>query len=415
MRIAKLSRLTVAVGLAGVAVATGCGDDEAASGDSAAPKEIKLAAPIELSGPVAGAGKEWLQYLQFGVDRVNADGGIKSLGGAKLKLLVRDTKSDPASAPAIVRELRQQGAIANVGPIGSAGVVALKPTLMSIGIPWVGVAADPSLTADDSKGTMWRIVGSAEQYAKGAFEFLAAEQDAGKVDIKKIGILSATAPPSPEYKAGIVKFAKEQGWSTVAYDYDFTKQRDYNGLVAKLRSDDVDLVMGQSYPPDALGIAKSVALQDWRPKHGFLWLDGFQSYNDFRKPAGKDVTGWLDASNVAPRSSCDTANELSDAYKKRHGVPIVGSGGGGVSVIAVIAEALERAKSADPADLKKALASTELGFCDGLYSQLGGVRFDAKGNNTAFKPTIVQLTGSQDQVAVAPADAKAGDVTWPAN
>lgn len=414
MRVAKLPEIAVAVGLVSVVFAAGCGDDDSTS-EASGGESIKIAAPMELSGSTADAGKEYLQYLQFGVDQVNENGGIEALDGAELELLVEDTKSDPAAVPGIIRNMESEGAVANVGTIASAGVVAAKPTLVSLGIPWVGVAAEPSLTSEDSDGTMWRITGNAEEYARGAFDFLAAEQEAGKIDVETIGILTPTVPPSPEYKAAIEKFATENGWSTVAYEYDFTKQVDYNSLIAKLRSEDVDLVMGQSYPPDAIGIAQAIALQDWRPKEGFLWLDGYQPYNDFFNAVSTDVEGWLDASNIAPQSSCEAQNELSKAYEDEYGGPIVSSAGGGVSVIGVIADALERAGSADPADLKEALASSELTFCEGLYGQLGGVEFDATGNNTAFEPTIVQFTEKQGQVAVAPEAAKVEDASWPAN
>jgi len=420
MRLAALSRFAVIFALvAAVAVLAGCGSssDDTSSGStggSSSPEEIKIAAPVELSGPIGSAGKQWLNYLEFGVEQVNSSGGIKSLGGAKLKLLVADTKSESTTAPALLRDMVSEGAVIDVGPL-SGGLTELKPTLISLGIPWVGVAAEPSLTEGGSEGTMWRIVGGAEAYAKGAFEFLEEQQEAGKIDLKKIGILSATSPPSPEYKAAIEKFAAENGWETVNYNYDFTKQRDYNSFVSELHNENVDLVMGQSFPPDSIGIAEAFQLQSWRPKAGFLWLDGFQVYNEFREAAGDDVTGWLAASNLAPESSCEMENELSKAYEKQHGVPIAGSAGGGVSVIGVIADALERAGSTDSDELKKALGSTKLKYCEGLYGQLGGVSFNADGNNEAFEPTILQLEGKFGQVAVAPAEAKTGEAKWPAN
>ena len=50
-----------------------------------------------------------------------------------------------------------------------------------------------------------------------------------------------------------------------------------------------------------------------------------------------------------------------------------------------------------------------------MYGQLGGLKFDDHGQNVAFEPTIVQLTGQVDQTAVAPKGAKSDDVAWPAN
>ena len=53
-------------------------------------KEVKVAVVVPLSGPWARNGELHVKGAQLAVDDINAAGGIKALGGAKLKLVVAD-------------------------------------------------------------------------------------------------------------------------------------------------------------------------------------------------------------------------------------------------------------------------------------------------------------------------------------
>src|SRR5512147_2754254 len=53
-------------------------------------KEVKVALIAPFSGPWARQGDLMLKGAEMAVDDINAQGGIKTLGGAKLKLVVID-------------------------------------------------------------------------------------------------------------------------------------------------------------------------------------------------------------------------------------------------------------------------------------------------------------------------------------
>jgi len=55
-----------------------------------AAKEIKLAVIVPLSGPWARNGELHVKGAQMAVEDINAAGGIKALGGAKIKLITAD-------------------------------------------------------------------------------------------------------------------------------------------------------------------------------------------------------------------------------------------------------------------------------------------------------------------------------------
>ena len=54
------------------------------------PTEVKVAELVPLSGLYSRFGEDCLHGAELGVEHINAEGGIKSLGGAKLKLVVLD-------------------------------------------------------------------------------------------------------------------------------------------------------------------------------------------------------------------------------------------------------------------------------------------------------------------------------------
>ncbi len=61
----------------------------------AQPKTIKIGIIHTVTGPLAEPGQACRVGAQMAADAINAAGGIKSMGGAKLELLLGDTQSKP--------------------------------------------------------------------------------------------------------------------------------------------------------------------------------------------------------------------------------------------------------------------------------------------------------------------------------
>jgi branched-chain amino acid transport system substrate-binding protein len=87
--------------------------------------EIILGSIQDLSGPLAGFGKQARMGMQLAVDEVNEQGGIN---GRKLKLLVEDSGYDPKKAVLAAQKLVNQDKIfMMVGHIGTAQNMAAMP------------------------------------------------------------------------------------------------------------------------------------------------------------------------------------------------------------------------------------------------------------------------------------------------
>ena len=87
--------------------------------------EILLGSIQDLSGPLAGFGKQIRLGMTLRVDEINEQGGVN---GRKLKLLVEDSKYDPKNAVLAAQKLVNQDKIfMMVGHLGTAQNMAAMP------------------------------------------------------------------------------------------------------------------------------------------------------------------------------------------------------------------------------------------------------------------------------------------------
>lgn len=87
--------------------------------------EITLGSIQDLSGPLAGFGKQVRLGMMLRVDEANEQGGIN---GRKFKLLVEDSAYDPRRAVLAAQKLVNQDKIfAMIGHIGTAQNMAAMP------------------------------------------------------------------------------------------------------------------------------------------------------------------------------------------------------------------------------------------------------------------------------------------------
>ena len=89
--------------------------------------EITIATIQDLSGPLAGFGKQARNGMQLRVDEINEQGGIN---GRKLVFKVEDSGYDPKRAVLAAQKLVNQDKIfAMIGHIGTAANMATFPVL----------------------------------------------------------------------------------------------------------------------------------------------------------------------------------------------------------------------------------------------------------------------------------------------
>ena len=231
----KFARRITTITLAGIVAAglTACGGSSGGNEDSVT---IGLLQPM--SGAASGYGEETQAGFKFVVDKINREGGIKSMGGAKIKIDLADTASEPGQAATEARRL-----------MGKEGVAIVSGTLLTNEMAAVSPVADQyqvpvlALFAAGSNSEYLYSLGSPydEGYAGTMVDFvkyLNEKMDAG---------LKTAALSSSNYEAGqaVDKALRPRLDSagldvvgSVPLDQDTT---DFGPAVSKLRSLKADL------------------------------------------------------------------------------------------------------------------------------------------------------------------------------
>ncbi len=143
-------------GIARRAVLRGAGLAAAALGVPrglrAQPPTVKIGVIHPVTGPLAEPGQACRAGAQLAADEVNAAGGIKSLGGARLELLLGDTQSRPEVARPEAERLVNAGAQLLMGAFSSGDSAAIVPVAQQRQIPFlVDISAADPITANVAK------------------------------------------------------------------------------------------------------------------------------------------------------------------------------------------------------------------------------------------------------------------------
>ncbi|MDY7031886.1 MAG: ABC transporter substrate-binding protein, partial [Thermodesulfobacteriota bacterium] len=97
----------------------------------AAPPEaepVKIGVILPLSGPAATYGIDAKSGIEFAIEQINEEGGIKSLGGARMKHVMVDDKTQAATGVSeFERLVTVEKVVACLGPMISAGMKAAFP------------------------------------------------------------------------------------------------------------------------------------------------------------------------------------------------------------------------------------------------------------------------------------------------
>lgn len=102
----------------------------------AQPASVKIGLIHPVTGALAYSGQQCRVGNAMAIEEINAGGGIKSLGGAKLEPMLGDAQSRPEVAVSEVEKMAEGGAHAFVGAFASAIGLAATQAAAKYNIPW---------------------------------------------------------------------------------------------------------------------------------------------------------------------------------------------------------------------------------------------------------------------------------------
>ncbi|MGE0315196.1 MAG: ABC transporter substrate-binding protein [Lautropia sp.] len=344
---------------------------------------IKVGVILPLSGANAQFGINSRNGIELVANEINASGGIKSLGGAKIELVVADGTSTPTTAANVAQRLiTQNRCVAILGAFASALTLAISEVTERRGIPLLTMSFADQITGRGFRN-VFQVVSKASVIGRAQFDYALQIAQAAGEKVSRAAIMYEDTAYGTSQATGLRAAAKQAGVELVMDDAYPLGITDVTPLITKLRASNAQMVFPVSYLNDSLLIIRTMRQQ----KIDMPAIGGAAGYviPDFVKGLGEFSE---DVMSISPGSH-DLAADMTKRFEEKYGYFMVHEALEHAVCMGVLAEALETAKSADSAKVREVLASKR--FTVGWSTALtGAVQFDATGLNTLAKPVMVQ-------------------------
>ena len=381
-----------------------------------AAEDIRIGVVSPLTGPTAKFGQAQKNALTMAADDVNGAGGIKSLGGAKIKLVFGDTRGE-----------------ADIGVTETERLITREKVHALIGAFQSGVGFPSSAVAERHQ-VPWLTFGTFDKITERGFKYVfrAHANDTMKARTLIEGLVALSKRAGGIKSAVIVAENTEWGKSVSDKQRNFLEKAgvkvnfvenypfaapDLTSLIVKAKGTSPDLVVADSYLGDALLITRQMHEQELRPV-AYAAGGGGHLQPDFLKGVGKLSEGIIAATmwDAAIGKKVPWIAKENDRHVAKFGAPFTEDSAGYYQVFYVIVDALERSKVLGTKELRDAIAATSITDVNHKamllpYTQL---KFDDTGQNPFATAVVVQIQGGKFRLlfpdAVAEPDAK---LVWP--
>jgi branched-chain amino acid transport system substrate-binding protein len=359
-----------------------------ATGAFAAVPRIGLAAEtVNIGGlyPVTGSfaqiGQACVNAAKLAVEMVNEAGGIKSLGGAKLNLILSDVQSDTTVTRTETDRLISGNKLSAIhGCYASALTLIASEVAERAKVALITGSSSDML--NKNRHYTFTPFARASQFAKAQLQMSKLVNDKPKVAVVFENTAFGTSTSN-----GLRELAPGEGVEIVLFEPYSAGFADAGPLINKVKSSGADALFSVSYLNDLILIVRTV--KQVGLKVAINGGSGGFVVPDFYKNVGTLAEGLQGVAHWNHDSDAN-AQKLSAEYKKRYGEFLFEYGGGLIAQTFMLVDAIERAKSADPQKVRDALATLDVSSGYAAMGPGGKVKFGPDGKNIYGHPVGVQ-------------------------
>ena len=379
------------------------------SGSTAAwaanPKDVSIALIAPLSGDWGEQGVLMREGAEFAVQKINSEGGVKSLGGAKLKLIVADTGNSVETAVSAAQRVLGAGDVsAAVGCWLSSFTLATTEIAERVHVPWITFSYADKVTSRGYKYTFRDNAPSSQQVLQGLKEVMDASAASGR-PIKTLAIASDNTAAAQSSIAAIKKYAGQLGVKVVLQKVWTPPLSDPDEIASAIKDSKADLIWGGATTlSDTSGLVQ--ALRAHKVAAAMLGVG-----SQFLTPAFVKAVGGADKVNglatIVGDGVLKGMGTLNAQFEAIYHHPMIEDMADTYAEIWMIKDALEKAGSANPQKVRDALASLDITSGPASFVPSGEVKFNQTGQNVDAKVAIQQWQDGKI-VTVAPPNAATG-------
>ncbi len=352
---------------------------------------VKVGNILPLSGPSASVGLQGKQAREMAVEEINAAGGIKSLGGAKLVMLYADSESKPEKGVAEAERLINTEKVhVLTGCWNSAVTYPVTAVAERYGIPFIVPVSVADKITEQGFKYVFRIAAKDSWWTRDQFAFLRDIQEETGVKVKKLAFVYENGDWGKGFAEQWKKLAAQQGYEVVLDEPYPSTATDLSPVVQKIRRARPDVLMLVSNAADAILLTNTLAEYKVNLK-AIIASGGGHADPSFLKATGENARYIFDIVEWETDINKPGAKEANEKYKAKYGYNLTGEAVDAYLAMYVLADALERAGSLDPKKIRDALAATKYTKGPGMIVGYDAVEFDETGQNKHASLVMVQI------------------------
>jgi len=383
---------------------------------AADPTEVKIAMEVALTGPWSQNGIGIQQGARMAIDEVNAAGGIKALGGAKLTLIEIDAGDSAAKAKAAAQKMLADhpDLSGGFGAWLSTFTLAITEVTEPAELPWMTLSYSDTITDRGMKYVFQSSPTSSaqsEQFVRIVTDL--ATKARGRKP-KRIALVADNTAASVSFLKPIHEHVLTDLNLTLTTEQIFVPpMTDATAIVQSLRQDVPDFVVLQTttVPDDQKLLDGFFDFGLTSKRMPLIGTGGSWCVPDLIKAVGPDMMEDLlvGLANWPGKKAAEIARRFVERTKQ----PWFGHDPSfGYAHVKILAAAIEQAGSADRRKIGAALHSIDLhdGPAD-LFSN-GRVSYDEKGRRRGAELCVVQYRNGVP-LAVYPESIAVTEAVWP--
>jgi branched-chain amino acid transport system substrate-binding protein len=352
---------------------------------------VKIGHVGPVSGAIAHLGKDNEWGARLAIEELNAKG--VSINGKKIKfeLVAEDDAADPKQGTAAAQKLVDAKVSGVVGHLNSGTTIPASKIYSDAGIPQISPSStNPKYTRQGYK-TAFRVVAD-DVHLGGTLGRYAVNELKGK----SIAVIDDRTAYGQGVAEEFEKAVKAAGGNLVGHEFTTDKATDFMPILTTLKGKKPDIIFFGGM--DAVGGPMMKQMKSLGIKAKFMGGDGICT-NEMIKLAGDAMA---DGQVVcAEAGGVDGAlkkgmDDFGAKFKKRFNDDVKLYSPYVYDAVFVMVDAMQRAKSSEPAKYLPELAKTT-----GFKGVTGTISFDAKGDIKNGALTLYTFkAGKRDQIVV---------------
>ena len=366
-------RFSASLALTAVATAallTGCGK---------VPDTIKIGVAQPLSGPLGALGQDLLNGVKLAVDELNKSGYTVDGKRVTLEVVSVDDKADAATGKQVAQQLVDAGVVAIIGHLNSGVSIEAAPIYAAKDIAQIAISTNPKFTQLGLNST-FRMVANDTLQARAIGSFAATQLSASRY-----AALDDGTPYGKGLTDGAAAQLKAENKEVVVRKSFDDKTVEFDALAGELKAARVEVIVSTLNDFQALALLK--ALQ--KVGHTQVKLLGGDTVKttDMAKGAGL-IEGLYATSPVLEAKEFTTGKPFLEKYIDAYQKPPAYGGHYSYDSTYVLTAAMQKAKSAEPKDIIKAMRTI-----NGYAPVIGTMSWDDKGEQRYGAVGVYELRG----------------------